>query len=97
MTKFRVPLATTLFIIGGAFAVLELVSVYALLTGEPVTFISHIEQYDNMVIEYREGLGVSGLLGHLCVLGVIACSTTAGLLVLRTSRTVRQTGITEAP
>jgi len=76
---------------------LEIVSVYSLLTGEPVTFISHAEISDDVVIEHGVGLQVSGPIGHLLVLAIIACSMTAALLVLRTNRAERQTDSAEAP
>jgi len=97
MNRFKVPVAATLFMLAGVFAALEFISVYSLLTAEPVTFISRTEQHDDIVIEHRVGFQVSGPLAHLLVLAIIACSTTAALLVLRTSRAQGQTDSAEAP
>lgn len=83
--------------LAGVFAALEFISVYSLLTEEPVTFISRTEHHDDIVIEHRVSFQVSGPLAHLLVLALIACSMTAALLVLRTSRAERQTDSAEAP
>ncbi len=97
MNRFKVPLAATLFIIAGVFAVLEILCVYSLLTEEPIMLISHTEQHDDMVIEHRVGLPVSGPLLHLLLLSITACSATAGFLALRTSRVARQPESPNAP